>query len=50
MSYRNIIAYFVFAEGLSEHRYNIQTVMNKTGLDRTIVSNLCHDKVKRGCL
>lgn len=32
---------------MGEHRYNIQAVIDKTGLDRTTVSNLYHDKVKR---
>ncbi len=32
---------------MGERRYNIQAVIDKTGLDRTTVSNLYHDKVKR---
>ena len=32
---------------MGEQRYNIQAVIDKTGLDRTTVSNLYHDKVKR---
>lgn len=32
---------------MGEQRYNIQTVIDRTGLDRTTVSNLYHDKVKR---
>lgn len=32
---------------MGERRYNIQAVLDKTGLDRTTVSNLYHDKVKR---
>lgn len=32
---------------MGERRYNIQTVIDKTGLDRTTVSNLYHDKAKR---
>ena len=32
---------------MSERRYNIQAVIDKTGLDRNTISNLYHDKVKR---
>lgn len=32
---------------MGEQRYNIQAVIDKTGLDRTTISNLYHDKVKR---
>lgn len=32
---------------MGERRYNIQAVIDKTGLDRTTISNLYHDKVKR---
>ena len=32
---------------MGEHRYNIQAVIDKTGLDRTTVANLYHDRVKR---
>lgn len=32
---------------MGEQRYNIQAVIDRTGLDRTTVSNLYHDKVKR---
>jgi putative transcriptional regulator len=32
---------------MGERRYNIQAVMDRTGLDRNTVSNLYHDKLKR---
>jgi putative transcriptional regulator len=32
---------------MGERRYNIQAVIDNTGLDRTTVSNLYHDKLKR---
>lgn len=32
---------------MGENRYNIQAVIDKTGLDRSTISNLYHDKVKR---
>lgn len=32
---------------MGERRYNIQAVIDKTGLERNTVSNLYHDKVKR---
>lgn len=32
---------------MGERRYNIQAVIDKTGLDRNTVSNLYHDKLKR---
>ena len=32
---------------MGERRYNIQNVIDKTGLERNTVSKLYHDKVKR---
>ena len=32
---------------MGDHRYNIKTVSEKTGLHYTTVMNLYHDKVKR---
>ena len=32
---------------MGERKYNIQAVVDKTGLDRTSVSNFYHDKLKR---
>ena len=32
---------------MGEKRYNMQNVMDKSGLDRTTVSNLYHDRLKR---
>jgi len=32
---------------MGERKYNMQDVIDKTGLDRTTVSNFYHDKLKR---
>ena len=32
---------------MGERKYNMQNVIDKTGLDRTTVSNFYHDKLKR---
>ena len=32
---------------MGERKYNMQDVIDKTGLDRTSISNLYHDKLKR---
>jgi putative transcriptional regulator len=32
---------------MGEHKYNMQDVIDRTGLDRTSVSNFYHDKLKR---
>jgi putative transcriptional regulator len=32
---------------MGERKYNIQAVIDRTGLDRTSISNFYHDKLKR---
>ena len=32
---------------MGEMKYNIQAVIDRTGIDRTTISNMYHDKLKR---
>ena len=32
---------------MGERKYNIQAVIDRTGIDRTTISNMYHDKLKR---